>query len=361
VRWLLPGVGVTGLAGPLAVVALLFCPASAAPVAVSATGAAAADSDVSALGLLERAAVAPSTTAYHGVQFVSAWSDHGSTSVVVEVDHRPGYGTTVRSNGTAQTPAANTFLPADTPEPSLLGVTSALSLLAGNYQVVVLGSRSVSGRTADLIEARRTGSSVPAARFWVDSATALVLRREVYDEQGRTTRASAFVELEVGRTEDEPHLPPAMPDRWADEVPYTDLPQMRAHGWTCPDQLPGPLDLVDARRSGPYGGRILHLSYSDGLATVSLFEQKGRLDAAKLDGYQRTAMDGRRVYVRDGVPQRVVWSADGVVFSVVADAPPRTVNAVVAALPHDPADQGGAWRRLGRGLDRVASWFNPFG
>ena len=59
------------------------------------------------------------------------------------------------------------------------------------------------------------------------------------------------------------------------------------------------------------------------------------------------------------VPRRVVWSAGGTVYTVVADAPERTVDAVVAALPHGAADDD-PLGRLGRGLDRVASWFNPF-
>jgi hypothetical protein len=36
------------------------------------------------------------------------------------------------------------------------------------------------------------------------------------------------------------------------------------------------------------------------------------------------------------------------------------VDDVVAALPHRGAADG-TLGRLGRGLDRVASWFNPFG
>ena len=35
------------------------------------------------------------------------------------------------------------------------------------------------------------------------------------------------------------------------------------------------------------------------------------------------------------------------------------VDAVVAALPHSAVGDG-PLGRLGRGLDRVASWFNPF-
>jgi hypothetical protein len=46
---------------------------------------------------------------------------------------------------------------------------------------------------------------------------------------------------------------------------------------------------------------------------------------------------------------------------VVADAPGSTVDEVVAALPHDPVEDTGGWDRLGRGFERVASWFNPFG
>ena len=38
-----------------------------------------------------------------------------------------------------------------------------------------------------------------------------------------------------------------------------------------------------------------------------------------------------------------------------------TAGQVVAALPHQPAADGDTLGRLGRGLDRVASWFNPFG
>lgn len=356
-----------GLVGPLVLLVLLVLPSSAAPTATGvpladlpAAGATTSAADPTALALLERASRAPATTPYSGVQFVSAWSSHGATSVVVEVVHQPGHGTTVRSDGTAQAPAADTFLPAGNGEPSLLGAATTLTLLAGNYRVQAVGRTTVAGRPADLVEARRSGSGALAARFWLDRATGLVLRREVYDEDGRATRASAFVQVEVGRAAVTPHLPPALPDAWADAVASADLAGMRERGWQCPTQLPGSLTLVDARRGGAPGARILHLSYSDGLAALSLFQQRGRLDEERLEGYRRTEVGGAPVYVRDGVPQRLVWSARGTVFTVVADAPPRTVEGVVGALPHEPAD-GGGWRRLGRGLDRVASWFNPFG
>ncbi|MDQ1641945.1 MAG: sigma-E factor negative regulatory protein RseB [Actinomycetota bacterium] len=356
-----PGRGtVLGLAGPLTLLALLLCAASTAPSVHAAPTRLGGRADTAALALLQRASTAPTRVAYQGVQFVSAWNDTAATSMVVQIDHRPGYGTTVHSASTGQGPAADTFLPAGQAEPSVLGLASTLQLLAGNYTVISAGRRTVSGRPADLVEARWPGTGRPAARFWIDAATGLVLRREVYDQRGRITRASAFVEIEVGATTGPLHLPPAMPTPWSQEVNYSGRETLRSAGWTCPDALPGPLTLVDARRGRQGAGMILHLSYSDGLATVSLFEQRGRLDTGKLDGYRRTRNQGHTVYVRDGVPARITWSAQGTVFTVVADAPPRTVDRVVAALPHAREESGG-WHRLGRGLNRVASWFNPFG
>ena len=355
--------GLAGFAGPVALLAvLLVALGGSAPALAPTAQVEGVPSDARAMDLLERAAQAPASVAYHGVQFVSAWSEAGSSSLVVEIDHRPGHGTTVRSGSTVESPAADTFLPADGSEPSVLGSSGPLDLLAANFTVVLAGRASVSGRAADIVEAQRAGSGLAAARFWLDTETALVLRREVYDERGRTTRASAFVEIALGSTQPAAatHLPPAMPPAWSDEVDYSDRAAMSTGGWECPDELPGSLDLVDARRGGEGDNQILHLSYSDGLATVSLFEQRGVLDEENLDGYSPVERDGRRVFVRDGVPQRVVWSAGGTVFTVVADAPPATVDAVVAALPHDPVEDGG-WHRLGRGLDRVSSWFNPFG
>jgi len=308
--------------------------------------------------ILARAAAASANTTYHGVQFVSAWTSTGATSEVVDVDHVPGRGTTISSDGTAVTPAQHmTLLTAGSPSIADGGI---VGLLAAHYSLRVVGTDTVAGRPVDVVSARRPGTAASAhdtARFWLDRASGLVLRREVYDERGRTTRASAFVTVSVGRGD---VAPGAAQRPWSAAMGAAGLVRLRGHGWHCPLTLPGPLSLVDARRGGSGAEDIVHLSYSDGIATVSVFEQRGRLDAKGLDGDVRTVEAGHQVYVRGQVPRRVVWSADGVVYTVVADAPERTVDAVVAALPHRTAADG-TFGRLGRGLDRVASWFNPFG
>jgi sigma-E factor negative regulatory protein RseB len=356
-------IGPIAVLGPLALLSLFLLSASGTAGLVGPVSA--TSSDPTALRLLDRASAAPRTVSYRGLQFVSAWSTKGSTGLVVHVVHRPGFGTTVTSPATAWTPAERTHLAADGTEPSLLGGASTLSLLSSHYSLSTRAGASVAGRAADVVVATRPRSTKPAARFWLDEKTGLVLRREVYDESGRITRASAFVEITVDEADDytdaaESKQDTDRPVAWPDAIDPAALQRMRDRGWQCPDSLPPALQLVDARRGGGEYDGIVHLSYSDGLAAVSVFEQRGRLKASDLTDYRITTVAGRKVYLRDGVPQRLVWASDDTVFTVVADASARTVGDVVGALPR-PTDDTGAMHRLGRGLDRVASWFNPFG
>ncbi len=348
-----------------AVVALLVSPPAAGPNGPALDGPA-VDSPAGtgarpvvedrARALLGRAAAAPATTAYHGVQFVSAWTPAGATSEVVDVDHDPAHGTAVHSDGTALSPGRSLTMLA-------VGALSiagggAVGVLERHYSLSVQGRDAVAGREVDVIAARHPGSASAdpdAARFWLDRATGLVLRREVYDRRGRTTRASAFVQVNMG----EASVPPGAADTaWSGALDPAALDRLRANGWHCPESLPGPLSLVDARRGGREGD-IVHLSYSDGIASVSVFEQRGRLDEDGLAGSHRRTARGHAVWVGGQVPRRVVWSSGSTVYTVVADAPEATVDAVVAALPHRAAGDG-PLGRLGRGLNRVASWFNPF-
>lgn len=312
----------------------------------------------SALALLARAAAAPAATSYTGTQYVSAWDEDSSTSRVLDVSHDPERGTTWRVAGADET-SGSALHTTSSPTPSLLGA-GAVGLIARYYSLATAGTGSVAGRTTDVVVASRptrSGSGRVTARFWLDKATGLTLRREVYDNRGRTTRASAFVDVAVG-----PPLAAAVTQAstaWPEALDGAEVQKLRQHGWRCPLTLPGPLPLVDARKGGD-GAATLHLSYADGIASVSVFQQRGRLDEEDLAGFAWEKIGGHDVWVRAEVPERIVWSSDGVVYTLVADAPASTVKAAVASLY---VERGGGVEnqvdRLGRGLDRVASWFNP--
>ena len=344
---------------------LLVAPAPAAPAAPD--GDHEAGSDEAALRLIERASAADTTTAYEGTQFVASWGSR-STSHLLHVRHEPGRGTTVRmlGNGERSAPAVRE----DAGALSSLDSAEAADLLVRNYDVLTAGRQSVAGRDADVIEAWRRAEDErahPVARFWLDRETGVLLRRESYDETGRTVRGSAFFDIRVAERESlsgtataPGRLDPDWPDdplTPAGELAAGELDAMAAKGWAVPRGFAGGLELLKARRLPDAAGEVMHLAYSDGLATVSVFEQRGRLDDAGLDGFLRVRLGGGIVHVYDGVPKQLVWASHDIVFTVVTEAPDESVAAVVAGLPMAAPADNGLMARLGRGFSRAAAWF----
>lgn len=330
-------------------------------VAVVPAAMAASEQD-RAVELLQRAARAATTIAYSGVQYVTVWTDQGATSVVADVRHTPGVGLLVKVR---DTPRAAGVQVVDPDNDDLTAPSSAeVQLLERHYRLALEMPQRADGRVADVVAVRRSDDSV-AGRFWLDAQSGLVLRRELLDREGRLLRATAFVDVSLApapATMTAPVAAKRMPSAWGTRVdPVADRTRLTRMGFHVPQSLPGGYQLFDARLSRDQGSRqVLHLTYSDGLSTVSLFQQRGRLDSAALgSGWQRTKAAGATVWVRGGLPARATWSGRGTVYTVLADADPDSVTSVVAALPHTQP-RPGLWARIGKGLSRMLSWLNPF-
>jgi sigma-E factor negative regulatory protein RseB len=132
---------------------------------------------------------------------------------------------------------------------------------------------------------------------------------------------------------------------------------LQTHGWLVPAQLPGGLALFTGAETEASNGTVLDLGYSDGLSVISVFEQRGHLPAS-LAGWRKTTVSGHVIFVAEPDQRSLTWSGRNMVYTVVADAPTQTVDSVVGALPHDKPP--GFWKRMTRGLVRLASWANPF-
>lgn len=283
--------------------------------------------------LLARAAQAAADTAYSGQELVVDASAPARRQAVVSVAH-PSGSLTQPGSGLSPPP---------------------LDLIQEHYLLsTAAATDTVAGRQADVVAVRTRDGRV-VARFWLDRATGLVLRRELHDAAGRVVQASSFLRLRVGTAAT---ATTTAPTPWRLDLGRSQLSALRAHGWWVRATLPDGLELYDARMGIIGGARVLHLCYSDGLSTVSVFEEKGRLNTARLAGWQRDRMGSATVWLQNA-PLRVVSSGRDTVYTVVADAPVAVVRAVVTHLPHGK-QHAGLWSRIVHGLARIASWLNPF-
>jgi sigma-E factor negative regulatory protein RseB len=316
-----------------------------------------------AVRLLSQAARAAIGTSYQGEEVVTRWSDSGGSVLVSNVWHVSGGQTVTQTMAAGASFSSQPYLSSDTdgraPE-GVLGVTAPLvRLLESHYVVVYAGGGSAGNRTAQVVEAWRADGSL-AARFWLDDATKLPLEREVFDSARRVISQDVFVDVSFANQASAPasartSAGPQGP--WADPLSHRQLLALRGRGWRVPSELPGGLSLFTGARTDASTGTVLDLAYSDGLSVISVFEQRGNL-AVAMAGWRRTTVDGHVVFVAEPDGRSLTWSSRGMVYTVMADAPPQTIRAVVGALPHDGPT--GFWKRMSRGLVRLASWVNPF-
>jgi sigma-E factor negative regulatory protein RseB len=319
--------------------------------------------DVRAARLLTQAAQAAIGTSYQGEEIVSHWGTSGGTILVSDIWHASGGQTITRTLAAGTYASGGPYLSADNdaqwPE-GVLGVTTPLvRLLEAHYTVLYVGSGSADNRAAQIVDARRDDGSL-AARFWLDATTRLPLEREVFDSGAHVISEDVFINVRIT-----PQAPSAAPvdgvavpqGPWPDPLSAPQLLSMRGRGWVIPVGLPQGLSLFTGAQAATSTGTVLDLGYSDGLSVVSLFEQRGNL-AAKLAGWQKTTVAGHVIYAAEPDQRSLTWSSRGMVYTVIADAPAQTVDAVVGALPHDAPP--GFWKRMSRGLARLASWANPF-
>jgi len=230
-----------------------------------------------------------------------------------------------------------------------------LALLRANYLLEYSGTGTASSRPASIVTIRRLDGSL-AARYWLDQATALPLRREMFDASGHLVNEGAFIDLRFG-LKDAEAVPSVGGQAWAAQPASAGLSSLHRQGWSVPLILAG-MTLVAITHTSTRSGSVIDASYSDGLSVVSVFIQRGDLPET-IPGWRHTVVRGLVVYSSEPDERSLAWSAMGFVYTVIADAPQETVAQVVAQLPHDR--EAGLWQRVRRGLERMGSWLNPFG
>jgi MucB/RseB N-terminal domain len=321
------------------------------PVIARIAGSRPAGDDDRAVAALERASAAGQDLAYTGVRRVAVFEGIGPSLVTVRIEHAPGQGTSFDVKGHGNDAA--TFIAAHEAAQTERVSKGPLSMLINAFDIAIGGRGTIAQRPTTVVTASSDGRL--AARFWVDDETGLLLRRDLYDE-GRPVRTSQFTTIDLSRRTFFAHLPPELGVEQGTALRMTFAPSLTDQGLACPKGLPGGFRLIGLQR---LPDDTVQATYSDGLSTVAIYEQRGHLDPSGLRGFDEESVAGQPVYVLDGLPRVAVWESAGTVYSVVSDAPDAVTADALAGLPHDVTDEPGTTDRIATGLRRLGALANP--
>lgn len=309
-------------------------------------------SEPKAIKLLVSAGQTGWESSYTAKQVVTLTRDGQQVSNTVQVINRGDTGLELRTipSDSSAAPVMLTYIESE--HSSRIADADLVQLLASRYVLRGWKDQWYDDRRAAVVEAAQPAALVPGqtadptvdeagqpangeldgvmARWWIDQTTFLILGQEIFDGRGNLVTSSRLTDLQIGPVREDTVALPASPARTTATLTLSRAAELRKNGWICADRLAG-LQLQRIRTDGPTDPDLVHLIYSDGLTTVSVVEQRGRLDDAPAGSTRNETLGA---WVTSGMPSTATWSSDDVVLTVVTDGSPVMLTAAVAALPH---------------------------
>lgn len=322
-------------------------------------GAAQRGDDPRAVELLHQAVAAPADHAFRGTRVVRSYVGDTVDAVTLQVEHVPDQGTSIEtmdeSGGGSVGESSRTFV--GTAGSSVAGLdTQCLDALIAAYDVTMGPSRQIDGRRTTVVDASEHGHL--RARFWIDDETGLLVRRALY-LGGQLVRWSGYTSFHTLRGAAMSNLPAAVSGPPATRLPRTVTSALDDKGWTYPGRLLHDFRLVGVQEVDTSTG-VLHADYTDGVSTISLFEQRGSLDPSDLQTFAEESYGGSPVYVQAGLPLIASWQSGDTVFTVVTDLPQQLAGRLIARFPHRSRSTSTGLRdRIEHGLGALISAVRP--
>lgn len=202
-------------------------------------------------------------------------------------------------------------------------------LLLHNYRAVMGPDDNIAGRRAlsVLLVNKYTGETV--MRIAVDAATRLVLQKDRYAPSGSVSHSMRFEQISF--TNAIPQQLFSVPSSGYSRVngpshglPSNDLQAVvRTAGFKAlgPKYLPEGFLPIAGDVSDIKGVRTLHLLYSDGLRTISLFENArgAAVDMSSYKVHQTKVGSHAAQYVLDGSTTLLAWAGSNLHFALVGE------------------------------------------
>ncbi len=196
----------------------------------------------------------------------------------------------------------------------------SVSTLSEHYRIAKGAESRVAGRTSQIVMLEPRDNLRYGHQLWADAESGLLLKARMVDEGGELIEQFAFNEVQIGGEIDPSLLQArynAAPD-WRILNAHGNDTKAQEIGWQLTDALPGYRLMSSIRREvGVDGHEALHLVYSDGLTSISVFiepdtgaphpgsDAKGFLSAGSIGVYAR-AVDGQRLTVLGEAPREAL-------------------------------------------------------
>ena len=227
-----------------------------------------------------------------------------------------------------------------------VSVVDDIALLDANYRAVRSASDSVADRKADVVDlvSRYTGERT--MRIWIDAQTFVVLAKEAYHSDGSLAWRTRFDDIRYTDGIPEAIFSAAVPPGYA-SVNGRSYDQPRAMAVAVPDAgfkpftpryLPEGFALAGASVSEVNGVKNLHMIYSDGIRTLSLFENKTdrAIDFGGLPSRKTSFDEHEATYVHDGPTMLMAWREHGLSFALVGDLDLKELQRIgTSVVPDD--------------------------
>lgn len=234
-------------------------------------------------------------------------------------------------------------------DPDDLETVQNFMLLSRNYRAVWGGEATIAGVRAESISLLNRRSGKKRLTIWCDKHTHLIVERETFDSEGSIESNMQFETLRYTN-----RMPPTLfstdpPLGWV--VVANDRPQaprrslretIAEAGFKAiePSVLPDGFSLIAASLPEIRGVPMLHLLYSDGIRTLSVFENT-KDSAVGFHGYvaRSVNVDGHAAKaMTDGADALLTWRGnDEITFTLVGDLTDHELLTISHMLSRSPS------------------------
>ncbi len=200
------------------------------------------------------------------------------------------------------------------PDGGEAGVGRYWESIEENYELLLAGQDRVAGRFTTVVLVKPKDSYRYGYRLWLEETTGLLLKSDLLSVAGEVIEQVMFTSIKL-LNDDEIVHPPIEPSKTQDQASVV------AHGidekidpdaWQV-GQLASGFTLVDVHRAGP-DHSVLRMTFSDGLASLSVFIEKMGEQEKPFEGLSRrgavnafgAVVDGYQVTVVGEVPETTV-------------------------------------------------------